>query len=471
MIPPARLAASLILATALCAAPNAGAQEPGLTDQQQRLHAIHKELVEIDTTTATGDSAKAARAMAARLWAAGFSKSDARVFVQTPRKGDLVARLHGTGAKRPLLLIAHLDVVPADAANWSSDPFKLTERDGYYYARGVVDDKAMGAIFIANLIRYKKEGYKPERDIIVALTADEEIPDSGQSGIAWLLKHERPLIDAEFALNEGGGGALENGKPFSYSVQTGEKLYVNYWLEVRAPGGHSAVPTKDTAIYRLAQGLGRLNAFDFPVRLNETTRASFAEMARLESGQRARDLAAIAKGKPSRKAVRRLSQEPFINASLRTTCVATRLEGGHADNALPQLARALVNCRLMPDDRVDDVTAALNRVMADDQIAVKLAFVDVASEPSPLNGEVMAATRKLVEEMWPGTPVMPSFSSGYTDSRYLRNAGIPAYGNSGIFEDLGKSGVHGKDERVGVKEFYDAAEFQYRLVKMLAGGS
>jgi acetylornithine deacetylase/succinyl-diaminopimelate desuccinylase-like protein len=245
---------------------------------------------------------------------------------------------------------------------------------------------------------------------------------------------------------------------------------VNYWLEVKAPGGHSSVPSKDTAIYRLAAGLGRLDAFDFPVRLNDTMRAYFARMASLEEGQRARDMAAMAKPKPARKAVARLSDVPFLNAQLRTTCVATRLEGGHADNALPQIARALVNCRLLPGDSADEVTATLKRVVADDQIAINLAFVDVLSAPSPINGDVMAATRALVEEMWPGTPVIPSMSSGYTDSRYLRNAGIPTYGNSGVFMEMGENRIHGKDERVGIKEFYDAAEFQYRLVKALAGG-
>ncbi len=336
MILPARLAALFVFAAALCAAPNARAQTFDLTREQQRLHDIYKELVEIETTAATGDTAKAARAMAAHLWAAGFRKSDAEVFVQAPRKGDLVARLTGNGTKRPLLLIAHLDVVPAAAADWSTDPFTLVEKDGFYYARGSIDDKAMGAIFLANLIRYKKEGAKFDRDIIVALTTDEETPESGQDGVAWLLKNKRDLIDAEFALNEGGGGALKHGKPFTYGVQTGEKLYVNYWLEVHAPGGHSSVPSKDTAIYRLAAGLGRLDAFDFPVRLNDTTRATFARMASLEEGQRARDMAAVAKAKPARKAVARLAQVPYLNAQLRTTCVATRLEGGHADNALPQ---------------------------------------------------------------------------------------------------------------------------------------
>lgn len=466
MLPPLRCALAFLLAL-LALAP---AQAAPPSQAEARLYRIYKELIEIDTTHATGDTAKAARAMAAHLTRAGFARCDAEVFVTAPRKGNLVARLRGTGAARPMLLLAHLDVVPARREDWSTDPFKLVEQDGFYYARGTIDDKAMAAIFVDLLIRLKEEGFKPRRDIIVALTTDEETPDTGHNGVEWLLKTKRALIDAEFGLNEGGGGLLKDGKPLYLGVQTGEKLYANFWLSVRSEGGHSSLPPKDTAIYRLAAGLMRLQRFDFPVALNDTTRAYFARMAALEEGETARAMAAVAKDKPARRAVARLSATPRHNAQLRTTCVATRLEGGHADNALPQLARALVNCRILPSESADGVKATLARVLDDEAIAVETAFVDVPSAPSPMDGAVMAAMEKVAAEMWPGTPVIPVMSAGATDSRFLRNAGIPVYGNSGIFMDINENRIHGKDERVSVKAFYDAAAFQYRLVKALAGG-
>src|SRR6516164_8666581 len=320
-----------VLAATLLAVSNASAE--GLTPQQALAHDIDKELVEIDTTTATGDTKRAAEAMAARLKAAGFPEEDVHAFSPAPHKGNLVARLHGSGARKPILLVAHLDVVPALREDWTVDPFKLTEKDGYYYARGSADDKYMASTFITNLIRYKQEGYKPDRDIIVALETDEEILDANALGIQWLIKNHRDLIDAEFALNEGGGVGLKDGKAIIDNVQTSEKVVANYQLDVKNRGGHSAVPARDNAIYRLAEGLVRLSKFDFPLKLNVTTRTYFQRAAQFEDAQTEADMRGILLDPPDQAAVARLSASPLHNAELRTTCVATLLEAGQAINA------------------------------------------------------------------------------------------------------------------------------------------
>jgi acetylornithine deacetylase/succinyl-diaminopimelate desuccinylase-like protein len=443
-----------------------------LNPQQQLAFDIYKELIEIDTTTATGDTKQAAEAMAARLRAAGFPEADVHAFSPAPRKGNLVARLRGTGARKPILLVAHLDVVPALREDWSVDPFKLIEKDGYYYARGSTDDKYMAAAFVANLIRYKQEGYRPDRDIIMALETDEEILDRDALGIQWLLKNHRDLIDAEFALNEGGGVALRNGKATRNNVQTTEKVSLTYQLTVKNRGGHSSIPVRDNAIYHLAEGLVRLSKFSFPQKFNETTRAYFERVAQFENEQTAADIRAVLSDKPDPSALSfaRLAANPGYNAQLRTTCVATMLEGGHAVNALPQLASAKVNCRIMPGEPVDEVKATLERVLADDQIVVTQLDQPVLSAPSALHEEIMGTIEKLSNEFWPGAVILPVMSAGATDGSYLRNAGIPTYGHSGLAGDLGDFRAHGKDERVLVKSFYEGDEYLYRLVKMLSGG-
>ena len=444
----------------------------GLSAQHQLAFDIYKELIEINTVTATGDTARAAEAMAARLRSAGFAEADVHVFLPAPRKGNLVARLRGTGPRKPILLLAHLDVVPANREDWSVDPFKLTEQDGYFYARGTSDDKFMAAAFITNLIRYRQEGYKPDRDIIVALETDEEILDRDGVGIQWLLKNHRDLIDAEFALNEGGNVGLKDGKAIRNSVQTTEKVSLTYRLDVRNKGGHSSVPTRDNAIYHLAEGLVRLSKFSFPPKLNETTRAYFERMAQFEGEQTAADMRTVLSDKPDPAAMSfvRLATNPVYNAQLHTTCVATMLEGGHAYNALPQLASATVNCRIMPGESPEEVKATLERVLADDQITVTQLGQPVLSAPSALHAEIMGSIGKLSREFWPDAIVLPAMSSGATDGSYLRNAGIPTYGHSGLAGDVNDIRVHGKDERVLVKSFYEGEEYLYRLVKMLSGG-
>ena len=439
-----------------------------LAPHQQLARDIYQELIEINTVTATGDTARAAEAMAARLRAAGFSGADVQVFTPAPRKGNLVARLRGNGSRKPILLLAHIDVVEAKREDWSVDPFKLIEKDGYFYGRGTGDDKFMAAAFITNLIRYRAEGFKPDRDIIVALETDEEIGDRDGLGIQWLLKHHRDLIDAEFALNEVGGVGLKDGKPLRASFQTSEKVYLSYWLEVKNTGGHSSLPTKDNAIYHLAEGLARLAKFDFPVNLNDTTRAFFERSAALEQDQMAADMRAVVRSPPDPAAAIRLSAKPIYNAQLRTTCVATRLEAGHADNALPQVARAMVNCRILPGEPAEEVQQTLTRVLADDQITVTPVGSFTSSPPSPLNPEIMQVVEKLTNEFWPGIPVIPTMISGATDGLFLRNAGIPTYGHSGLAADIFDVRSHGKDERVLVKSFFDGNEYLYRLVKALS---
>jgi len=462
------LPSAVLVSTLLCAASSATAAD-ALTAQQQRTLEIYKELVEINTVTETGDTGRAADAMAARLRAAGFSGTDVQVFKPAPRKGNLVARLKGTGARKPILLLAHIDVVPANPDDWSTEPFRFTEIDGYYYGRGTADDKYMAAALIANLIRYRQEGFRPDRDIIVALDTDEEILDRDGWGIQWLLKNQRALIDAEFALNEGGGVGVKNGKTIRNSVQTTEKVSMTFRLEVKDRGGHSSVPRTDNAIYHLADGLGRLAKFNFPLNLNPTTRAYFEATATLETPETAADIRSILSGRPDPASLGRLYANPAYNAQLHTTCVATMLQGGHAYNALPQAASAMVNCRIMPGEAVDGVKATLARVFADERIALSDLDRPILSMPSALNGDVLDAIEKTSSEIFPGVPVVPIMSSGATDGSYLRNAGIPTYGHTGLAGDVDDVRSHGQDERVKKTSFFDGQEYLYRLVKRLAG--
>jgi acetylornithine deacetylase/succinyl-diaminopimelate desuccinylase-like protein len=436
--------------------------------QEMRAREIFKQLVEINTTHSVGSTTTAAEAMAARFEAAGFPDADVRVLAQVPRKGNLIVRYRGTGAKRPLLLLAHLDVVEAKREDWSLDPFVLTEKDGYFYGRGTADDKTMAAVFVANMIRLKAEGYVPARDIILALTADEEGGD--ENGVKWLIANHRALIDAEFAINEGGGGVMRKGRYVTNEVQAAEKVYQDVKLEVRNSGGHSSLPVKDNAIYRLSAGLARLSAFDFPVQLNDITRAYFSRAAPAQLDEKTKaDMLAVAREPIDLAAAARLSaQSPYFNSLMRTTCVATRLDGGHALNALPQLATANVNCRILPGVPVAAVITELNKVLADKAIEVSLVGEATPSKPAVLREDVMTATEAIVKSMFPGVPVVPVMSTGATDGLYLRNAGIPTFGVDGLFDDIDDVRAHGRDERVGVKQFNEDLEFQYRLITTLS---
>ena len=437
-----------------------------LSPQQQLARDIFREVIEINTTMNIG-STKAAEAMAARLKDAGFAESDMVLAGPRPQNKNLVVRYHGNGTHRPIILIAHLDVVEALRADWSFDPFTFLEKDGFFYGRGTSDMKCEVADIVANFIRLKKEGFVPSRDIILALTEHEENGDA--NGVQWLLANRRDLIDAEFGINlEGGGGDLQKGKPILMEVQTSEKVYVSFQLEVKNKGGHSSMPVKENAIYRLAAGLTRLSQFDFPVRLNETTRTFFDRMARREEGQIKSDMQAILKTPLDEAAASRLAAvKPYYNALMRTTWVPTMLSGGHAENALPQSARAVVNCRMLPDDSAENVLATLHRVLADSQIIVTQIAPARPGPLSPLRKDVMDAVEQLTTSMWPGVTVTPIMSTGASDGKFLRAAGIPIYGVSGIFADIDDVRAHGRDERIGVKEFYEGADFMYQFIRLL----
>jgi acetylornithine deacetylase/succinyl-diaminopimelate desuccinylase-like protein len=442
-------------------------QSAPISAEKQLARDIFRELIEINTTDSVGSTTKAAEAMAIRLKAAGFAPADLQVLGPDPRKGNLVARLRGNGANKPILLLAHLDVVEAKREDWSFDPFKFTEQDGYFYGRGTNDIKSGAAVLIANLIRLRQEGFVPGRDIIVALTADEE--GGCCNGVDWLLANHRELIDAEYCLNtDGGGGELKGGKQMLNEVQTSEKVYLSFSLEVQNRGGHSSLPEKDNAIYHLAEGLARLAKFDFPMKLNETTRSYFQRMASIETGQTARDMSAVAGIPPDPQAVARLATMPYYNAMMRTTCVATELQAGHAENALPQRARAVVNCRLLPEDSPAEIQQALAKVLADDQIKITPLQKPRPAPLSPLRPDLVAPIERITAELWPGVPVVPIMSTGATDGLATRLAGIPTYGVSGLFDDIDDVRAHGKDERMGVREFFDGLEFMYRLVKSLS---
>jgi acetylornithine deacetylase/succinyl-diaminopimelate desuccinylase-like protein len=427
---------------------------------------IFRELIEINTTSRYG-STRAAEAMGERLKAAGFPEADIKVIGPDEQHKNLVFRYHGKAKSRPVLFICHLDVVEALRQDWSLDPFTFLEKDGYFYGRGTTDIKNDDAGLIANVIRLKNEGFVPDRDIIVALTADEEMGTA--NGVNWLLTNHRELIDADFCINpDGGGGDMKNGKPVNLAIQTSEKIYVTYKLEVKNNGGHSSLPVKNNAIYRLASGLTRLAKYDFPVRLNETTHNFFEKIAGRESGQVKSDILGILNDPPDTAAARRLeSSSAYYNAMMRTTCVATMMNAGHAENALPQTATAIINCRMLPDDNSDSVLSVLKSVLADDQISVTRTYSSFAAPLSPLRNDVTNAVTRISEAMWPGVNVTPLMSTGASDGKYLRLKGIPVYGVSGMFGDMDDVRAHGKDERIGVKEFYNGVEFMYRFMKAI----
>jgi acetylornithine deacetylase/succinyl-diaminopimelate desuccinylase-like protein len=438
--------------------------------QQQALHDIYKQLIETNTedSAGVGNVTTATQALADRFKAAGFPEADIHLLGPTPDKQSLVVRYHGSGARKPLLLLAHVDVVIARPTDWDTDPFSLVEKDGYYQARGSIDDKAMAAIFAANMLRYKQEGFVPDRDLILALTPDEE--KGGRLGAGWLMENHRDLIgDAVMALNEGGGGTLRDGKPFYNDVQATEKVVTNFTLTAKNPGGHSSLPRPDNAIYELAAALTRLAHYSFPVQFNDVTREYFERSAAIESPAMASAMRAILKDPSDAKAAATLSKDVRYNSVLRTTCVATRLAGGHADNALPQLATAFVNCRVFPNVTADDVRAKIIAAVADTGITVSPPSAPIPpTQPSPLSPEIMGPVTAITKSMFGDIPVIPFMSTGATDSKYLRAAGIPAYGVSGLFVDPADLRIHGRDERVLQKSLYDSQEFLYRLVKALS---
>ena len=454
--------------------PRAGAQNLSAADQMAR--DIFKQLIEINTTDSVGNVSTAAEAMAERLRNAGFAEDDLHVAGPNDRKRNLVVRFRGTGKRKPILFIGHLDVVEALRQDWTTDPFEFLEKDGYFYGRGTEDMKEGDAILVTNFIRLKKEGFRPDRDLILGLTADEE--GGSANGVNWLLQEHRDWIDAEYCINlDGGEFEKENGKRILAAIQASEKVYVDFQFESLNPGGHSSVPTRDNAIYHLAGALGRLESFSFPLHLNEITRNYFARMAALGSAQESADMKAILKEPPDPAAARRLSTNAYYNSLLHTTCVATMLSGGHAPNALPQTARANVNCRIFPGEDPQEVLKTLVRVVNDPKVRIStVKQTDPAGKvvpvvpvpPSPLLPEVTQAVEKTLSHTWPGVPLVATMSTGATDGKYTRIAGIPTYGVSCMFFDKNDDRSHGKDERVGVQDFYDGVAFNYALVRELS---
>jgi acetylornithine deacetylase/succinyl-diaminopimelate desuccinylase-like protein len=458
----------VVAVLALAAAARAGGVE--LTPQQAVGRELLRTLVDIDTTAEHGDTTPAAEAMARRLLAAGFPEGDVEVVGPRARNRNLVARLRGTGGRRPIVLLAHLDVVEARREDWSVDPFRLLEKDGYFYGRGTSDIKDGAVILVAALIRLREEHLTPDRDLVLALTTGEE---SGldYNGVDWLLREHRDLVDGAFCLNmDSGDPQAVKGERLLRPVQASEKVYMTLRLEATSPGGHSSIPEKDNAIYRLSAALDRVAAFEFPVRLNDVTRAYFRGLARVaDPPAPVADLRAITVDPPDAGAAARLSTNPYFNAQMRTTCVATMLEAGHAENALPQRARATVNCRLLPDENPAEVEATIRRLAAGSRVEVSVTTPAMPSPASPLSPEVMDAVERTTAELWPGVPVVPIMETGGTDGRYFRSAGIPTYGVSGVFLDIDDIRAHGRDERIGVKDYYDGLEYTYRLVRALSG--
>ncbi|MDG1232802.1 MAG: M20/M25/M40 family metallo-hydrolase [Pseudomonadales bacterium] len=435
-------------------------------DDNQLAYEIYKELIETNTTDSAGDNTLAAEKIARWLSAAGFPQEDIFVGGKKEKKGNLVARLHGTGANKPFILLAHLDVVEAKRSDWTMDPFTLHETDGYFYGRGTMDDKAQAAINTANMIRMKRDGYRPNRDIILALTADEE--GGGNNGVYWLLQHHPTLIDGVFALNEGGYGLIQDGQRIANSIQTAEKIYESFTVTATNSGGHSSIPRRDNAIYDLSEALLNIREYDFPLIFNDVMRLGFERLAQISPGQLGEDLKAILREPPDPQALARLGQIPSINALLRTTAVATMLEGGHAPNALPQSATAVVNVRMMPGQNVEDVLDTLVKVVDNPAIDVVFTGGGRPSDPSPLTEEIIGAVESTTQEMWPGVVVLPTMTTGATDGAKMRNAGIPTYGVSGLFVDRNDVRAHGRDERLLVKSFYEGYEFMYRLIRKLS---
>jgi acetylornithine deacetylase/succinyl-diaminopimelate desuccinylase-like protein len=462
-----------LLSVAALAAP------PALTDPVANTlaHDVLKELIEINTTDSVGNVTTAAEAMAKRLRDGGFAAADIQVLGPNARKRNLVVRLRGTGKHKPVLVIGHLDVVEARREDWTSDPFKFVEKDGYFYGRGAEDMKEGDAIMVTSLLRLKKEGFRPNRDLILALTADEE---SGSSnGVDWLLKNHRDLVDADFVLNEDGVSVMtEHGKPLYYELDATEKVYGDYLLTATNRGGHSSLPRPDNAIYELMADLTRFAKYEFPFELNSVTRGYYEQLAKIATGERAADMRGILKMPPDQAAIARLSRDAVDHSVTHTTCVATRLAGGHANNALPQRAQATVNCRILPGHSPEEVRKVLIEVLADPKLTVQYIddngqVHDSASDrrgypPPPLRAEVMRPLETLVATFWPNIPIVPTMSTGASDGVYTSAAGLPTYNLTGVALERSDERAHGRDERIAADSFYRGSEFFYRYLKAIS---
>ena len=452
-------------------APAVAADKP-LRPDQAAFRELYEELVETNTTLSSGSCTLASERMAARLKAAGMPDSQIILFAHPdhPKEGGLVAVYPGTSKTlKPILAIAHIDVVEAKREDWVRDPFTLIEENGYFYARGAADDKAMAATLVDTLIRFQRTGYKPKRTVKIALTCGEET-NGAFNGMEWLAANKRELIDAEFALNEGGGGTSDGkGKVVEQAMQVGEKTFATYRLETRNPGGHSSVPRPDNAIYQLAHALVRIEAHKFPVEMSETTRTYFREAGAGRKDAIGAAMVALAANPADKAAEAIVNREPFLHSNLRTTCVATMLDGGHARNALAQRAGAYVNCRIFPGHSVEEIRAELAKVIADPEVQITALQPLRPTPPAPpLDAKVMGPAKALAAKYFPGVPVVPLMSNGYTDSTFLTAAGIPAYGVPGAWGDPDGNGAHGLNERIEVRSVYVGRDYLYDLIKAYA---
>lgn len=455
---------SAAIATAMLAGV-AHAQTP--PDGRPAFRAIYEELVEIDTSPSTGSCTRAAEAMLAHLWAAGYSEQDARVIVPdgAPDDGNLVAVLRGSSRQRAMLLLAHIDVVDARREDWERDPFTLVEENGFFYARGSADDKAMAAVWVDLMVRLRQEGLRPRRTIRMALTCGEETSNR-VNGVDYLLQNNREWLQAEFALNEGAGGVLSaDGRPIALNVQAGEKIHQVYTLTVTNPGGHSSRPVPENAIYRLSAGLGRLSAHQFPIELTPVTRTYFERMASIVGGEVGAAMSAIARNPNDTAAQEALARDPSYNAMMRTTCVATQLDAGHAPNALPQRAVATLSCRVMQGTTPEQVQAELQRALGDPQINVEIVRRREGSQAPRLTREIMGPIERAAARLWPNVPIIPTMTPGATDGRFLNTAGIPTYGVSGMFSVPGETNAHGLNEKIRVQSLYEGRDFLEAIVR------
>jgi acetylornithine deacetylase/succinyl-diaminopimelate desuccinylase-like protein len=434
--------------------------------------ALYKELVEINTTQSVGDCTVAANAMAAHLRRAGIPDGDLHIVVPPghPKRGNLVAILHGTGGGKPVLLLAHIDVVEAKREDWQRDPFKLIEENGYFYARGTADDKAMAAIFTDLMVRYRSDGFRGKRDIKLALTCGEETPDD-YDGVRYLVEHERALIDADFAINENGSGILDkNRKPVAIAMQAGQKVQQHFQLEVTGPGGVSSGPPRDTPIYALSRALQRIAEYDFPLHISDSSKAYLDGMSKIETGETAELMRTMLRKPDDAAAAARIRVlDPRLNSMLRTTCVAVRVNAGEADSALPRRATAMLDCHIVPGEEVNEVERTLEKLIAEPQIKLtKVGDPGLPSPPPPISEKILGPARKVAGTMWPGVPLVPYQVNGADDGRFLTPAGIPTYGLSGLFREPGNDGSHGLNERILVKSLYDGRAFLYSVVKLYA---
>jgi acetylornithine deacetylase/succinyl-diaminopimelate desuccinylase-like protein len=465
--------APLALATTLISHPAAAAAPPDPAKGEAAFRALYRELIEINTTRSVGSCTEAAEAMRQHLLTAGLPAADTQIIVPPghPKDGALIAVLHGSDSHaKAILLLAHIDVVEARREDWVRDPFKLVEEDGWFYARGASDDKAMAAVFTDSLVRYRTERFVPKRDIKLALTCREETPDVANT-VKWLATEQPAVLGAAFALNEGAGGELDaNGRPVALQIQAGEKVYQDFTLETSDVGGHSSRPTHENAIVRLSAGLARLGAHEFPIAVNQAVHGYFEAEAKLTDPVKAADMRAVIQNPPDAAAAERLwLANPSWNGMLRTTCVVTQVSGGHAANALPQHATANVNCRILPGVPIADVGREIERALADDKISVApTGDPGIQSPPPPLTESILGPVRRVAATIWPGVPVVPTMSTGATDGRFLNAAGVPTYGLSGMFHDAEGSHAHGLNERIRVKSLLDGRRFLYEVVKIYA---